>query len=189
MTALQMKPWQFDHMVLAIPEDWPFWKKQLVLQNNYCITTGKWYHSLCHWMVFTQIFVSYKSVERVYISVQWKFVWEKIKISVTSAYIECVTGKRYHSIHVELTNSFLLKYRYWAFAKITASTLWKKFWTSGTTTGITRIFQWFLNMLGKEGSSLSTWNVWCFDWLLHLFSPDDYWTTHSKYQQKVSDFK
>ena len=34
----------------------------------------------------------------------------KIKMSVTSAYIECTTGKRYHSI--ELTNSFLLKYRY-----------------------------------------------------------------------------
>jgi len=27
-------------------------------------------------------------VERVYIFVQWKFVWEKIKMSVTSAYIE-----------------------------------------------------------------------------------------------------
>ena len=59
--------------------------------------------------------------ERVYIFVQWKFVWEKIKLSVTSAYIECATGKRYHSI--ELTDSFLLKYKYWTFAKITASAL------------------------------------------------------------------
>ena len=49
-------------LCLAILEDWPFWKKQLVLQNN-CITTGKWYHSLCPWIVFTQIFVSYKSVQ------------------------------------------------------------------------------------------------------------------------------
>ena len=46
--------------------------------------------------------------ERVYISVQWKFVWEEIKMSVTSVYIEFATGKRYHSI--ELANSFLLKY-------------------------------------------------------------------------------
>ena len=52
--------------------------------------------------------------------VQWKFVWEKIKMSVTSAYIECATGNWYHRI--ELTDSFLLKYRYWTFTKITAST-------------------------------------------------------------------
>ena len=49
--------------------------------------------------------------ERIYISVQWKFVWEKIKMSVTFAYIECTNGKRYHLI--ELADSFLLKYRYW----------------------------------------------------------------------------
>ena len=42
-------------------------------------------------------------------------------MSVTSAYIECATGKRYHSI--ELADSFLLKYRYWTFAKITARRL------------------------------------------------------------------
>ena len=59
--------------------------------------------------------------ERVYIFVQWKFVWEKFKMSLTSAYIECATGKRYHLI--ELADSFLLKYRYWTFAKITASAL------------------------------------------------------------------
>ena len=47
------------------------------------------------------------------------------KMSVTSAYIECATGKRYHSI--ELANSFLLKYRYWAFAKITASVYERSF--------------------------------------------------------------
>ena len=46
-------------------------------------------------------------------------------MSVTSAYIECTTGKRYRSI--ELVESFLLKYRCWAFAKITASALLKKF--------------------------------------------------------------
>ena len=64
----------------------------------------------------------------LYIFVQWKFVWEKIKTSVTSAYIACATGKWYHL--KELTESFLLKHR-WTFAKITASTLWKKFWMSG----------------------------------------------------------
>ena len=53
-------------------------------------------------------------------------------MSVTSTYIESATGKRYHSI--ELADSFLLKYRYWTFAKITASALWKKFWTSGIAT-------------------------------------------------------
>ena len=50
-------------------------------------------------------------------------------MSVTSAYIEFATGKRYLSI--ELVDSFLMKYRYWTFTKITASALWKKFWTSG----------------------------------------------------------
>jgi len=34
----------------------------------------------------------------------------KIKMSVTSAYIECATGRRYHSI--ELVNSFLLECRH-----------------------------------------------------------------------------
>ena len=63
-------------------------------------------------------------VERVYIFVQRKFVWEKIKMSVTSAHIECATIKRYHSI--ELADSFLLKYRYWTFTKITASALFMK---------------------------------------------------------------
>ena len=48
--------------------------------------------------------------ERVYIFLQWKFVWEKIIINVTSPYIECATGNRYRRI--ELTDSFLLKYRY-----------------------------------------------------------------------------
>ena len=63
--------------------------------------------------------------ERVYIFVQWKFVWEKIKMSVTSAYIECATGNWYHRI--ELTDSFLLKYRYWTFTTITGSASRKKF--------------------------------------------------------------
>ena len=73
-------------------------------------------------MVFMQIFVSYESVQ--YKRSVFTFLFngslygKKIKMSVTSAYIECATGKRYHSI--ELANSFLLKYR---FAKITASTL------------------------------------------------------------------
>ena len=48
--------------------------------------------------------------ERVYICVQWKFALEKIKTSVTSAYIACATGKWYHSM--ELVESFLLMYRY-----------------------------------------------------------------------------
>ena len=55
--------------------------------------------------------------EHVYLFVQW----EKSIMSVTSTYIESATGKRYHSI--ELADSFLLKYRYWTFAKITASAL------------------------------------------------------------------
>ena len=76
-------------------------------------------------MVFTQIFVSYESMQ--YKQSAFTFLLngslygKKIKMSVTSAYIECATGKRYHSI--ELAESFLLKYRYWTFAKITTSTL------------------------------------------------------------------
>ena len=54
--------------------------------------------------------------EHVYIFVQWKFVWEKIKMNVTSAYIECASGKRYHSI--EVADSFLLKYRYWTLQRL-----------------------------------------------------------------------
>ena len=60
-------------------------------------------------------------VECVYNFVQWKFVWKKIEMNVTSTYIESATGKRYHSI--ELADSFFLKYSYWTFAKITASVL------------------------------------------------------------------
>ena len=59
--------------------------------------------------------------ERVFIFVQMEVCMGKIKTSVTSAYIACATGKWYHSI--ELAESFLLKYRYWTFAKITASAL------------------------------------------------------------------
>ena len=76
-------------------------------------------------MVFTQIFVSYESVQ--YKRSAFTFLFngslygKRIKLSVTSEYIECATGKRYHSI--ELADSFLLKYRYWTFAKITASAL------------------------------------------------------------------
>ena len=59
-------------------------------------------------------------VECLCIFVQWKFVWEKLKMSVTLfAYIECTIRKWYHSI--ELAESFLLKYGYWTSAKTTAS--------------------------------------------------------------------
>ena len=43
------------------------------------------------------------------------------------------TGKLYHSL-IELANSFLLKYRCWAFTKVTGNTLYEKFWVSGITT-------------------------------------------------------
>ena len=94
-----------------------------------CVTTGKLYHSLCHWMVFTQIFVSYESVQ--YKRNMFTFLfngslyWKKLKQALTSAYIACATGKWYHSI--ELIESSLLKYRYWTFAKNTASALWRSF--------------------------------------------------------------
>ena len=65
--------------MVVISENWPFWKKQFIFHFFY---TGMCYHSLCHWMVLMQIFVSYKSSEHIYIFVQWKFVWEKIKKSV-----------------------------------------------------------------------------------------------------------
>ena len=64
-----------------------------------------------YWKVIPQ----FVPLNGVYIFVQWKFVWEKIKTSVTSAYIACATGKWYHSI--ELAEKFLLKHRYWTFAR------------------------------------------------------------------------
>ena len=73
-----------------------------------CVTTGKLYHSLCQWMVFTQIFVSYESVQ--YKRSAFTFLFngslygKKLIISVTSAYIACATGKWYHSI--ELAEAF-----------------------------------------------------------------------------------
>jgi len=42
-----------------------FLKETAHSPEQLCVTTGKLYHSLCHWMVFTQIFVSYKSVHSV----------------------------------------------------------------------------------------------------------------------------
>ena len=56
--------------------------------------------------------------ERVYIFVTMEVCMGKIKMSAISTYIACAIGKWYHSI--ELAESFLLKYRYWTFAKITA---------------------------------------------------------------------
>ena len=53
-------------------------------------------------------------------------------MSVTSAYIECATGKWYHLI--VLAESFLLGYRYWTFAKTSASALRKKFLMSSIAT-------------------------------------------------------
>ena len=60
-------------------------------------------------------------------------------MSVTSAYIECATGKWYHLI--VLADGFLLGYRYWTFAKTSASALWKKLLmfsiaTAGCMTGV-----------------------------------------------------
>ena len=46
-------------------------------------------------------------------------------MSVTSAYMECATGKWYHLI--VLADGFLLGYRYWTFAKTSASALRKMF--------------------------------------------------------------
>ena len=102
-----------------------------------CVTTGKLYHSLCHWMVHADIrlLVSYESVQYKRNMFTFLFngsLYGKKKKKLTCAYIECTTGKWYHSI--ELADSFLLKYRYWTFAKITASTFWKKFWASGIVT-------------------------------------------------------
>ena len=62
-------------------------------------------------------------------------------MSVTSAYIECATGNWYHRI--ELTDSFLLKYRYWIFTKITASASRKKFWTSDIANPTIAVWQSF----------------------------------------------
>ena len=61
-------------------------------------------------MVFTQIFVSYESVQYKRSAFTFLFNGSLYGKKLTSAYIElCVTGKRYHSI--ELADSFLLKYR------------------------------------------------------------------------------
>ena len=46
-------------------------------------------------------------------------------MSITSAYMECATGKWYHL--TVLTNGFLLGYRYWTFAKASASALQEAF--------------------------------------------------------------
>ena len=58
---------------------------------------------------------------------------------VTSAYMECATGKWYHLI--VLADGFLLGYRYWTFAKTSASALRKMFLmfsitTAGCMTGV-----------------------------------------------------
>ena len=44
--------------------------------------------SLPQWMVFMHISVQYK----LSVFAQWKFVWQKIKMAITSAYIEYTTG-------------------------------------------------------------------------------------------------
>ena len=62
-------------------------------------------------MVFTQIFVPYESVQykgSAFTILLNESLYGKIKMSVTSAYIECATGNWYHRI--ELNDSFLLKY-------------------------------------------------------------------------------
>ena len=102
-----------------------FLKETVILQNNFVklipqlVPMNGLHANIC------VLQIGAVQSERVYISVQWKFVWEKIKMSVTSAYFECATGNRYHRI--ELADRFLLKYRYWTFTKITASASRKKF--------------------------------------------------------------
>ena len=88
----------------------------------------KSYHSLPHWMVFKQMFVSYKSVQykrRTFAFLFSEQLYGKFQMSITFAYTECATRK--WSLSIELAESFLLKYRYWTFANTTASALWKKF--------------------------------------------------------------
>ena len=73
------------------------------------------------------LWISAVQAERVFF-VQWKFVLEKMKMSITSAYIECATGKWYHLI--ELANSFLWSIDIELLQKQktnTASALWKSF--------------------------------------------------------------
>jgi len=89
-------------------------------------------------MVFMQILVSYESVQYKRSGhlhfCSMEVCMGKLELSVTSAYIECETGKGITRYAIELADSFLLNYRYWTFAKITASALWKRFWTSGIAT-------------------------------------------------------
>ena len=72
-------------------------------------------------------------------------------MSVTSAYIECATGNGYHRI--ELIDSFLLKYRYWTFTKITASGVAKLGHTGAralATGGCAPPVQVLLKIIGAE---------------------------------------
>jgi len=84
---------------------------------------------------------------------------KKLKMSVTSAYIEYATGNWYHRI--ELTNSLLLKYRYWTFTKIRASASRKKFWTSDIATYV--LTDWDLSIL----SQLNMRKFFHGEWLEH----------------------
>ena len=105
------------------------------------------------------------------IFVQWKFVG-KIIMSVPSAYIECINGSYYL---IQLTKSFLLEYRYWTFAKTSASTLWKKFLMSGIATarGVFSKFVFISSWVKIFRSHLSdeTMNIQLI-WLLTFFICD-----------------
>ena len=98
-------------------KSWPFWKKQLVTSPEWLwVTTEKSYHSLPHWMVFTQICtlqIDAVQAECLCIFVQWK-VWEIIQIGITYSYIGWTTGKK---MSIDFTKIFfwniILKFKLW----------------------------------------------------------------------------
>ena len=107
--------------MIAIPEDWPFLKKQLVLQNDF-MQVMESYTTVCPISLHAGI-VSYESEQ--YKQSAFTFFGslyeKKIKMSVTSIIIHSMHNwKWYHSI--DLAKSFLLKYRCWTFTKVTANT-------------------------------------------------------------------
>ena len=87
-----------------IPDNWPFWRRQFSR-----LTSNKLHYSVPHWLTVTQAYLIRVGIDAEFLFVQLKFVWENLKVDMTSACIETITKwKR----SIALTKIFIFVYRY-----------------------------------------------------------------------------
>ena len=73
------------------------------------LTLNKLHYSVPHWLTVTQAYLIRVRIDAEFLFVQLKFVWENLKVDMTSTCIETITKwKR----SIALTKIFIFVYKY-----------------------------------------------------------------------------